>query len=245
MHLDAYLASLEGAETPIEQVQPRQLVRWYDQAADGRCASNGYRYLVGRALAWQAGQVPHGERVAWKTEVGKLMGLSRRSVDLLIQVGRLVHELLSNDRSGNALPRQLFDHPWRELPAVLAAALRGDDEAAEEAEPGPDDDSGSWDTVKWTVWGAQRERQLSEVWDDEPEVQRLAEAYREDTEKLEARAAELAGGAAAAADEDVSDDGTLAPVEREAGQRVEAATDRATAGSARGARRGTRRRRED
>ena len=249
MTLHDYLAGLDGADTPVEQVEQRQLVRWYGKAAEGRCVSNGYRYLVGRALSFQVDQLAYGQRVEWKTEIGKLTGLSRRSVDLLIQVGEQVHELLSNARSGNALPSELLDHPWRDLPGVLAAALRGEepdsgeDDHGDESEADEDDeDGGSWDTVKWTVWDEQRERQLSEVWDSQPEVRRLAQAYRQDAEKLEARLAELADGTPD--EEDASDEGTLAPPDDEEDRRADVPTERTPGDSDRGrTRRGTPRRR--
>jgi len=93
--VQAYLATVRGAEVPAAAVTETQLLQWRAEEISGHRAANARRYLLGRALAARRAQIERGQVEDWQAEVGARFGLSLRSLRLYVQIATDLDEAIT------------------------------------------------------------------------------------------------------------------------------------------------------
>ena len=197
-----FLASFEGAGIPADEVEDPQIARWRAAEAGYQCAANAARYLQGRALAARLEHIDHGERLAWKDQIGEALSLSRRSIELRVQIATGLDEIMDEAGGQSAgLRRSLLDRPWRDVLEAVKAAL-GQEEEEEEDEDFEDDFSLAPEPdpeplrdlteSRWTEWKTQLATIEEETFDSLHDVEQWVQLLQHALERAEERREELA-----------------------------------------------------
>ncbi len=128
-----FLASFEGGALPPLKVGDALLLKWRATETAFQGGANALRYHQGRVLGARLASFPHGERSPFKDEMGELLSLSRRSIELRIQIAGELDLLLGQAGDDAAeLRRSVLDRPWRDVLGAVRLALHGP------AEPEPE-----------------------------------------------------------------------------------------------------------
>ncbi len=126
-----FLRSFEGGSLPALKVGDGLLLKWRASEVAFQGGANALRYHQGRVLGARLASIPHGHRSAFKDELGELLNLSRRSIELRIQIAAELDRLLIEAGSdATELRRSVLDRPWREVLAAVRLALHGPPEPA-------------------------------------------------------------------------------------------------------------------
>ncbi len=166
---------------PALEVSDSLLLKWRASEANFHSAANALRYHQGRVFGARLSAIPFGERSAFKDEMGGLLQLSRRSVELRIQIATEINLLL--DQAGDdatELRRSVLDRPWRDVLAAVRRELHGPSSEEDEFSISPDDPPRVAEVPPvWHRWQTQLQDIEEESFDTIPELDEWVRVLRE------------------------------------------------------------------
>lgn len=167
------------------------LLKWRASEAAFQGGANALRYHQGRVLGARLASIPHGTRSAFKDELGGLLNLSRRSIELRIQIATQLDLLLAQAGTHvQDLHRSVLDRPWREVLAAVRLALYGPPQQAPAPEP---ESPGGLNEVppRVSVWRERIVEMEDESYESLDDLEQWVMVLRDALDRAEERRGEL------------------------------------------------------